>query len=215
MVAPVPLGGTGHPVAGSSAALAVVLVLCLPVLVLGCGPFFLETIFTHTSHPDFPLDRFIRGELGVLQPTYPRAYLYVAYRYLAGKSFDREEQKALAEFWMPKVASPGAPAENWIKTWLEERNKIPGLSNAPAPLYAHDPTGIYRYEKSGSSYAGYYNCLGDAFRTAVSTLDERVRQFGAGSAEVKDWVQAQDQVFANCPGAEPRPFLPAGVVPTR
>ena len=74
---------------------AVAVLLYSPRLLFSCGPFFPSAIFTYTWHPDFPLDRFARGELGVLQPTYARSYLAVAYRYLSGVGLDTEAQQAV------------------------------------------------------------------------------------------------------------------------
>src|SRR5215216_5474658 len=87
----------------SSRALVIVLMtmglLCSTRPTLSCGPFVERTVFTFSKHPDFPLARFAAGELGVLQPTYARSYLAVAYRYLAGVPLDKEEQKAATALW--------------------------------------------------------------------------------------------------------------------
>src|SRR5437660_5063020 len=56
-----------------------------------CGPFMLDAVFTFTAHPEFPLEKFARGELGIIQPTYARSYLFVAYRYLNGTGFSSQE----------------------------------------------------------------------------------------------------------------------------
>ena len=39
-------------------------------------------------HPDLPLGPFVAGRLGVLQPTYARSHLVVAYAWLSGKGLD-------------------------------------------------------------------------------------------------------------------------------
>ncbi len=54
------------------------MVLYRPQLLSSCGPFFARAAFIYTVHPDFPLEKFAAGELGVLQPTYARSYLVVA-----------------------------------------------------------------------------------------------------------------------------------------
>jgi hypothetical protein len=38
-----------------------------------CGPFFERAIFVHEAHPDFPLEAFAAGSLGVLRPGYARS----------------------------------------------------------------------------------------------------------------------------------------------
>src|SRR5262249_14680721 len=164
-----------------------------PRRLFSCGPFFPSTVFTYTWHPDFPLDRFAHGELGVLQPTYARSYLAVAYRYLSGVDLNPEEQKALQALWQERLEPRwNADGQDWIQRWLDVRNSVPGVSSSPQIT-------IYRFTVTtdGSRYC-YLNCPDDAFRTAVSTLGNRIAQFGADSAAVRDWVAAQDQVFANC-----------------
>ena len=70
---------------------------------LECPPEFPRAVFTYVIHPDFPLERFAAGSLGVPQPTYARSYLTVAYRYLIGMSFDQEEQNALIALWHKRL----------------------------------------------------------------------------------------------------------------
>ena len=185
-----------------------------------CGPFFPEAVFTFSRHPDLPLEHYLRGQLGIVLPSYSRSHLYLSYRYLAGKPFTPEQLAALEGVWIrrtPAAASGGpqtAPKPpNWMKLWVEARRKIPGPNpKPPRPVNLHNPLGAYRSERIGTTYIGYYNCLSDAFRTAVHTLEERVGRFGAESSAVNSWVQAQDRVFANCSGggngSEKQQFLP-------
>jgi tetratricopeptide (TPR) repeat protein len=165
----------------------------------GCGPFLPDAIFTYAVHPDFPLVKFARGDLGILQPSYARSYLVIAYRYLAGVPFSAKEQQAALAVWKARLASDwyaGQPSEQ-SKTkpqlWLELRQTVPGM--ATSEMNANDPPEI---RMAGQPYQWYYSCLSDAFVTASSTLRERIAKFGASSTEVKAWLSAQDQVFANC-----------------
>jgi hypothetical protein len=166
---------------------------------LSCGPFIERAVFTYSKHPDFPLARFAAGELGVLQPTYARSYLAVAYRYLTGSSLDKEEQKAVAALWDERLQSYWEnDSEDWVKTWLEARGKVPGA----AAITSID---VYRPVDAKDSYNTYLNCPQDAFRNAASTLKGLVEKHGAASSEVKSWVEAQDQVFANCAAGQGLP----------
>jgi hypothetical protein len=86
--------------------------------------------------------------------------------------------------------------------WTEARAKVPGLGPPPqVSMYWSNP--------------GYYfaNCLAGAFEQAAKTLEERMARFGANSAEVASWVEAQDTVFRNCEGVHgtllPTPATPA------
>ena len=81
------------------------MVLYRPQLLSSCGPFLARAAFIYTVHPDFPLEKFAAGELGVLQPTYARSYLAVAYRYLSGTGFNPTEQQALVALWRERLVS--------------------------------------------------------------------------------------------------------------
>src|SRR5688572_30991700 len=54
-----------------------------------CGPHFTDAIFVFQKHPDDPLEKFARGNIGVLQPTYARSYLVAAYRNLIDRKSTR------------------------------------------------------------------------------------------------------------------------------
>lgn len=60
----------------------------------------------------------------------------------------------------------------------------------------------------------YPNCLDPAFTTAVETLKDRARRFGATSPEPQEWISGQDAVFSNCSGrGNIPPPLPATANP--
>jgi tetratricopeptide (TPR) repeat protein len=190
---------------------SVLLVVCMLGVVLyrpaplsSCGPFFARVAFTYTVHPDFPLEQFAAGALGVLQPTYARSYLAVAYRYLMGTGFNEAEQKALVALWRERLVSAIEwNPEAWTKVWLEARGKVPGLA-------AVQSINVFR---AWGQFSNYLNCPADAFTTAASTLRRLQERFGLESPAVHAWVQAQDVVFAKCsdgasltlpPAAEPQ-----------
>lgn len=164
-------------------------VLYRPEPLSSCGPFFARAAFTYTVHPDFPLEKFAAGELGVLQPTYARSYLAVAYRYLIGTGFNAAEQKALVTLWRERLVSTvESTAEEWTKVWLEARSKVPGIA-------AMSGINVFR---SWGKFSNYLNCPADAFKTAASTLHRLQERFSPESPAVREWVQAQDVVFAKC-----------------
>src|SRR6185295_6436176 len=160
---------------------------------LACGPFLIEAVFVHTVHPTYPVERFAAGRVGVLQPSYARSYLYVAYRYLNGPGFTPAEQRALTEFWDHRLNySPSPATEEWTKAWLAARRKV--VNQDPESISA------YRSREKPNEYENYLNCQQDAFDTAIATLNERIAKYGADSSAMKTWVAAQDQVFSNCGG---------------
>ena len=159
-------------------------VLYRPAPLSSCGPFFARAAFTYTVHPDFPLEKFAAGALGVLQPTYARSYLAVAYRYLIGTGFNEAEQKALVALWRERLVSAIEwNPEAWTKVWLEARGTVPGIA-------AVESINVFR---AWGQYSNYVNCLADAFTTAASTravsesaLASRARQCVHG-CKPKTW----------------------------
>src|ERR1041384_2591362 len=157
---------------------------------LACGPIALEAVFVHTVHPTFPIERFGAGRVGVLQPSYARSYLYVAYRYLNGSGFTPAEQRALTKFWQERLISRYASEdEDWTKAWLEARRKV-GSQDLESIT-------VYRSREKPNEYESYLNCQKDAFDTAIATLNERIAKYGVDSPAIKTWIAAQDQVFSN------------------
>src|SRR5258707_3467063 len=149
-------------------------------------------MFVYTKHPDFPLERFAKGQLGVLRPTYARSYLFAAYRNLTNGALSDAETAALKSLWEDRLTNGwNSNDDAWIKKWLDARSKVPGLS-APPQLHA------FRNREKPHEYESYLNCQQDAFENAAATLGERIKTFGAESLGVKSWVAAQDLVLANC-----------------
>jgi hypothetical protein len=184
--------------------LLIVSLFCNVPSVFACGPFTTEAIFAFTVHPEFPLERFAGGDIGVVQPTYARSYLYAAYRNLSGAGFNAQEQKALVELWKERLDYTWEAHEaDWTNKWIEARGKVSGVGTPPK-------IEVYRSREKPNEYDTYLNCQEDAFLNAASTLEERIKKFGDAGAEVKDWVQAQDQVFANCSEGQ---HIPASAVP--
>jgi hypothetical protein len=157
-----------------------------------CGPFFTDAIFVYSKHPDMPLDNFAAGKIGVVEPNWARSYLVAAYRNLAGNGLSQAEGKAIKSVWDDRLnLNWQSNEEQWIKNWTETRKKVPGLA-APTKIE------VYRNREKPHEFEAYLNCQEDAFVNAETTLDERIKRFGADSAAVRDWVASQDTVFSNC-----------------
>ena len=171
-----------------------------------CGPFLLEAIFSFSVHPEYPLAKYAGGKLGIVQPSYARSYLFVAYRYLSDNGFNQTEQQSLVDLWRDRLDLKWeAGDEQAVKTWLDARQRISGLGEVPK-------IEVFRNREKPNEYESYLNCQNDAFETAANTLNARIARFGADSAGLKQWVEAQDQVFANCSEGQHIPAaLPAGV----
>jgi len=169
-------------------------VLCTPAI-YGCGPWFDEAVFVPGGTPQTPQSEFASGKLGIVLPTMRRSYLIVAYRYLNGMKLSTEQQHDAMDVWNrnmgptpPPFAEEHPVAEGWLKA--RERVGVARLETvaAYAPVVKEQP------------YQVFLNCPADAFRMAERTLEALAAKYGGGSAAVKEWVAAQDQVFASCDG---------------
>jgi hypothetical protein len=193
-----------------SARIVLVLSLALALIIpppsaLACGPFFLDTIFIQRKHPDVPFEKYAAGSLGVVQPTYGRSFLVVAYRYFSGTPFDSSEQEQLLSLWAHRYQREDVwlkeKNKNVYQQWLEARFAYAeGVKPAPLKDSNDDQNAFPGYSPSSSGYYQFQNCAPDAFLTAAKTLQARSQQFGQHSTEVRSWLDAQDTVFDNCGG---------------
>lgn len=180
-------------------ALIALVSFLLPFPTQACGPFFTNAIFVYSKHPDFPLENFAGGKLGVIEPNWARSYLVATYRNLAGNGLSESEAKGIKTLWDERLSNgDGIHDQEWIKKWTEARKQVPGIA-APAEI------DVYRSREKPHEYESYLNCQQDAFDNAESTLNARIKRFGADSAAIRDWVAAQDIVFSNCRGGRQIP----------
>ncbi|MBP9094882.1 hypothetical protein KBI23_27935, partial [bacterium] len=163
--------------------------------VLACGPFYDEAVFSATVHPDLPFRLYAEGNLALVEPTFARSYLVVAYRYLNGKPLSSSEREQILNFWRFRLGdASSSDSDNAVDLWLTTRNKALGIK----PSDSSDRLYPYRSAGTNDDYNPYLNCNDDAFKQAVKTLQEKVAKYGAGSAAVKEWLSAQDSVFCHC-----------------
>ncbi len=177
--------------------------------VRACGPFFPRAVFRYAAHPEFPLEAYAAGRLGIVSPTWARSQLVVAYRYLSGSPLDPGEQAGAVELWNLRFGGDWSAREpDPVDTWLNARRRIPGVS--PIQWIR-----TFRYEPKW--YASWLNCGADAFRTAASTLADRSATHAGQPEMIRDWTIAQDAVFSNCSEdsslSSPRVLMPAPVPP--
>jgi hypothetical protein len=167
--------------------------LCMfPSRTSACGPFFTDALFVFTKHPDFPLEQFAGGKLGIVQPSWARSYLVAAYRVLGSNPLSDREATDMTSLWNARLnGSDDSGSDAGSKTWLDARKKVPGS----API---ETVQSYRNREKPHEYEEFLNCQAEAFTTAAATLDERIKIYGADSPKVREWLAAQDVVFGNC-----------------
>jgi hypothetical protein len=167
------------------AALGIVLAGLLGPRAESCGPFFETMLFT--TYHGTPKGDFEGGRVGVLRPHFYRADLLMAYRTLSGVKLSAGE--------VPAPLNEGEPLRDRVKPWMDARNALPSPPSEVNP----------DKKVPGEAYQVYPNCLSSAFTTAAETLRKRQAQWGAASANFKEWLHGQDQVFQNCSGG---PVIP-------
>jgi hypothetical protein len=199
----------------SVAALSLLVFLSL-VTAQACGPDFYPDVFVRQLRPDHPKE-FAAGKLGVLLPTFPRADLAVAFRYLNGGSLNAVEQQAYQpsysyneqeweQQWRDEEAEEKKTADPAV-TWAALRARF---NPSASPAEQGNPNVVQGPSKW--VYLAYYqNCQADAFRNAAVTLQSRAKTWGEKSPELADWLKGQDAVFANCETKAPSlpPAAPA------
>ncbi|HEY1335934.1 MAG TPA: hypothetical protein VGF59_00425 [Bryobacteraceae bacterium] len=149
-----------------------------------------EPVFSTQTRPADLRNDFAAGRIGIVRGTWQRPYLAAAYRVLAGGKIAPDDAAAL-------VATPGKGSLRFehpgLDAWSESRRRV---SSAKEFFYIEQ----YRENKRGDSITFYPNCLDDAFAVASRTLEARGAQWGVASANVRQWLAGQDDVFSNCDG---------------
>jgi hypothetical protein len=154
------------------------------------GPF---DVFVNRSSPDVGLGKYEAGELGVVLPSFPRIYLYPAWRAIV---LGRE---GLAKYPVASGglnAAVGRETDGWtlgqgaMGRWLEVTAK-----------YVQRPVrtgaGSMRTPMRGE-VASFLNCTDGAFDFALVNLKALEQRPDAQPDRLRDWVVAQDAVFDFC-----------------
>ena len=151
--------------------------------------------YSWTAHPIYPVKAYTQGKLGIVKPTFDSQYLVIAYRYFAGKSLSAHESDEANEMIEHRLAreDTGCSAVN-MNEWIEARKSVLG---------GPDPSIETSANTAGDSPSTICNIQTNAFVTAAKTLHGLVTKFGAKSDAVKEWIAAQDMVFANSGGTKP------------
>jgi len=158
--------------------------------------------FWYRGRPGEPLERYLAGHLGIIDPAHERAYRYVAWRYLSGQGLDAASREAVATYWRTERPATEPYDRPSFELWRAARARVPGVKY----IYAPYPNRTIRKTVDGvERWIFYDNCLDDTFRTAARTLDDRIGTLGADAEIVRAWVAAQDQVFSNCENGESIP----------
>lgn len=187
------------------------LLLMAPQTVLACA-FDTLPYFTYSNHPDLPLQPYAKGNLGIVDGSFARSYLFTAYRYFEDKPLTADEQQAVVNLWNTRLATSDWGCGADTSPWLKARMTVPGAVKI-------DTISTEKSISNDETWQYFCNCQTDAFSTATQTLQTLSTKYGIGSQQVKDWLKAQDEVFSNCgdpPYGEKKPVktIPDGLPAT-
>jgi hypothetical protein len=183
------------------AAIAVLLLLAIssPTGLDSCGIGAPTAIFATVKGPADD-GEFLTGRLGVLKSTYDRRYLIAAFRIMSEVPLTQEERDSVLIDPPPsgEVLTSGTAA------WESARRTVPGAQ----PIIGFFD--VYK-KVQRNGYLNYFqNCYGDAFATAAGTLLTLAAKWRSDDPRVREWLTAQDQVFADCAAEQPTIPTPLG-----
>jgi hypothetical protein len=172
------------------AVVAVILLFATPTALDSCAIAAPEPVFMTVHRPADPDGEFMKGKIGVIVPAFDRTYLIAAYRYLSGRTITAHDADAFRDAAPQPLVSVFPIGSS---SWDAARKALPGA--LPTSYLS-----VYK-QRAGPTYQqDYRNCLDDAFLTAASTLQDRASRWGTDSANLREWLAAQDEVFQNCSG---------------
>ncbi len=141
-------------------------------------------------HPDHPLKFFAGGNIGIVQPGWAKSYLCVVYRYLTNKPLSKTEQDSVVKLWHDRLT------DDWTY-WNDRPDPIEAFVKLRANALGHNASkDMDKYYRPADTFSSEKGVNKDAFTLANKTLNALIKQFGAKSSVVKDWIGAQDLVFA-------------------
>jgi len=178
---------------------------------MACGPDFEPEVFVSEHRPEAPR-LYAEGHLGVLQNGYYHAELVVAYRYLSGgKLSDTEKQSYTSQ--ADSTPQGRGFGQGPAAVWRTARAAASGVATNDLDYNSYiKQERIFRKISDGTLEEVFeLNCPDAAFTTAIETLAQRTKQWGAQSADLQEWLRGQDAVFSNCskPGTMPAPAQPS------
>ena len=165
-------------------------------LASGGGGGWVESVSTPRVRPEpDAIKGYLDGHLGILWPSYDRAFLMMAYRRALGlQPLSAADTARLLSTKDGAEAIVGGPdfGIDAIAAWKNARKAL----DLPEPAYP-----LSSGWRDQGNYSSTANCLPAAFTMAAKTLADRLRDHGADAAgreAVRQWVAGQDSVFSAC-----------------
>ncbi|HEY2709204.1 MAG TPA: hypothetical protein VGI95_14220 [Caulobacteraceae bacterium] len=132
------------------------------------------------------LNRFYDGKVGVVTASSPRSRLFMVWRLLHRLPVGPVAGPPLS---IPCCDSPDPSNGQASWDWIKVRKDVPG---------AAELSDYIQMDRAGPDDSSIPNCFAEAFATAIATLQDRIKSYGATSPWVKAWLDGQDAVFGSC-----------------
>ncbi len=133
--------------------------------------------------PARPTTELLAGSLGVIEASWWRKPLLLAWYRFNGLTIPAGAEDSFVYPSLPISYSAAAPTGEMPAS----RELSLGAINSHAPL------------PGGNAWSEFENCPGDSLEQANRTLVQRRKAWGADSPALRDWLAAQQRVFARCP----------------
>lgn len=174
------------------AALALVLAVERALEACGGGS---ETVFVHTLFPDHGhFEAFAKGDLGLVQPTFARSYLVVAYRHLSGAGMDEQAQQDALRLWYEREGF-GPERKDAVRRDLWDDSGRSRWKAARKAVVEGEPK-LASPHSWDANYVATAQLGEGVFAKAAETLDGRVKAHGPKDPWVLAWVKGQDEIFS-------------------
>ena len=174
-------------------SLVLIILLSCHNYVLSCATLTVDQ-FSWSLHPNLPVNDFVKGNLGIIEPSFARIYLVIAYRYLTQNPLNNNEINQSVKLINDRLSATSfysfdITKMNYYKDWLKERALV---------LKPNKNTNIQAYAYlTDFNYITICNIQADAFNKATNTLKNLISKYGTKAPCVIDWVKNQDIVFKN------------------
>ncbi len=174
-------------------SLVIIIILACNKTAFSCATMFVDQ-FSWSLHPNLPVNDFIKGNLGIIQPSFARIYLVIAYRYLINKPLNNNEINQTVKLINDRLGYVSfycfdITKTDYYKNWIKERDLVlkPGKNvNLEAYAYLNE-----------FNYITICNIQADALNKATNTLKNLIKKYGIKAPCVIDWVKNQDMVYKN------------------
>ncbi|KTD65082.1 hypothetical protein [Legionella shakespearei] len=159
------------------------------------------------THPDFPMNKYLAGHLGVISPQYHMSYLIIAYRYLSKNPLSRAEQQdaldaylsffaGLSDDYYPMTANERegiwfkyAPPREPLRWHYASLYPSPVLEFITLLNQPVTDDASHTYERFGFATLRLHTIVNELSQSTLSTEEQR--------EIIMLWIAAQKKLFRN------------------